>query len=74
MNVWSVVVLIVGVITFSVGILFKFISDNTRLEMGNCKLEIKANIKRIEILERQADVIANELSHINRKLDDLLRR
>jgi hypothetical protein len=73
MNTWSVVVLIVGIATFAVGILFKVLSDNTAKELCEHAIEIKASVKRIEILERQADVIQNELTHINRKLDELLR-
>jgi hypothetical protein len=35
-------------------------------------MQIKINTKRIEVLERQNDVILNELTHINRKLDELI--
>jgi hypothetical protein len=35
-------------------------------------VQIKINTKRIEVLERQNDVILNELTHINRKLDELI--
>jgi hypothetical protein len=73
MNTWSVVVLIIGIATFAVGLLFKFLSDKTTEKLCEHAIEIRATAKRVEILERQADVIQNELTHINRKLDELLR-
>ena len=81
MNVFSVevVVLIVGVIMASFGVLMTFLSKGVERERIFLESEIKENIierksdtKRIELLERQIDVILNELTHINRKLDDIL--
>jgi hypothetical protein len=72
MNVWSVVVLVVGIITMAIGIIFKFIGDNYKRDLCDLGIDTKANTKRIEVLERQNDVILNELTHINRKLDELI--
>jgi hypothetical protein len=72
MNIWSVVVLIVGIITMAIGIIFKFIGDTYKRDLCDLGIDTKANTKRIEVLERQNDVILNELTHINRKLDELI--
>ena len=70
-SIWSVVVLIISVVIMAVGFSLGLINANAATEINSCKLEIKANIQRIQILERQYDVIMNELKHINRKLDQL---
>jgi hypothetical protein len=72
MNIWSVVVLVVGIITMAIGIIFKFIGDTYKRDLCDLGIDTKSNTKRIEVLERQNDVILNELTHINRKLDELI--
>ena len=79
MNELSVIVLVVGIIMGAFGILMTIISNGVRREaqmVGKeiCAhdVQIKINTKRIEVLERQNDVILNELTHINRKLDELI--
>ena len=75
----SVIVLVVGIIMGSFGVLMSIISNGVRREAQTVArdicahdIQIKINTKRIEVLERQNDVILNELTHINRKLDELI--
>jgi hypothetical protein len=79
MNVWSVVGMIVGIIMGSFGIIFTILAGGVKREtdiinkaLCNYEIDTKANTRRIEVLERQSDVILNELTHINRKLDELI--
>ena len=68
-SVWSVVVLIVSVIVMAVGFSLGLISANAAKELEINKIDIKSNMARIQVLERQNDVILNELKHINDKLN-----
>jgi len=70
-SIWSVVVLIISVVIMAVGFSLGLINANATSEINSCKSEIKLNITRIQILERQYDVIMNELQHINKKLDKM---
>lgn len=79
MNVWSVVGMIVGIIMGSFGIVLTILAAGVKREtdiinkaLCNHDLDTRSNTKRIEVLERQNDVILNELTHINRKLDELI--
>ena len=78
MNTYSLIALIVGIITFAAGILFKILGDSTSRTMcqqemltREIEIDVKASNRRIEILERLTDVFSNEFLHINRKLDSI---
>jgi hypothetical protein len=71
-SVWSVVVLIVSIMFFASGLVFGIIKENTARTLTVMELQIKSNAARIAILERQADVLVNELGHMNSKLTDIL--
>ena len=73
-SIWSVVVLIVSVIVMAVGFSLGLISANAAKDIDISKIDIKSNMARIQVLERQNDVILNELGHINDKLNELIDR
>jgi len=73
-SIWSVVVLIVSVIVMAVSFSLGLISANAAKELEINKIDIKSNMARIQVLERQNDVILNELKHINDNLNELIDR
>ena len=72
--IWPVVVLVVSVVIMAVGFSLSLIRSTSKKIIENNKIDIKSNTARIQLLERQNDVILNELKHINDKLNELIDR
>jgi len=71
--IWSVAVLIVGIVMMAVGFSLNLINSKSKNDINRIRIAIDANEKRIQILERQSDVIVNELQHISKQMDTLLK-
>jgi len=70
-SVWSVVVLVVGIVTMSFGIVFGFIRETTARTLEEIKATSQLQEKRISLLERASDVSAIQLIIMDKKLDEI---
>lgn len=70
-SVWSVVVLVVGIVTMSFGIVFGFIRETTARSLEEIKATSQILEKRISLLERASDVSAIQLIIMDKKLDEI---
>jgi predicted PurR-regulated permease PerM len=70
-SVWSVVVLVVGIVTMSFGIIFGFIRETTARTLEEIKVTSQLQEKRISLLERASDVSAIQLIIMDKKLDEI---
>jgi hypothetical protein len=68
-STWSVVVLVVSLMFFSAGLIFGIMKESTAKELVNIRIDIRTTQARLDIVEREYAVFANELRHINEKLD-----
>jgi len=72
--IWSVAVLIVGIVMMAVGFSLNLINSKSKNDINRIRIAIDANEKRIQILERQSDVIVNDLQHISKQMDILIKK
>lgn len=72
-SVWSIVVLVVGIVTMSFGIVFGFIRETTAKSLEEIKVTSQLQEKRISLLERANDVSELQLLIMDKKLDEIGR-
>jgi predicted PurR-regulated permease PerM len=70
-SVWSVVVLVIGIVTMSFGIVFGFIRETTAKTIDEVKTQVNLQEKRISLLERANDVNMLQLIMMDKKLDQI---
>jgi hypothetical protein len=70
-SVWSVIVLVIGIVTMSFGIVFGFIRETTAKTLDEVKTQIALQEKRIALLERANDVNMLQLIMMDKKLDQI---
>lgn len=70
-SVWSVIVLVIGIVTMSFGIIFGFIRETTEKSLDEIKIQQVLQEKRIALLERANDVNMLQLLIMDKKLDQI---